>query len=109
MKLVVTKKKCEYGAYTVKDNIVGIDWKQVDVLIFNSCVNTDVDTILEISKAGEVVEKAEDNTEDKPQSKRRERKKRNADQLDADAKQLIDNNAETVDAEEIISGDTVPF
>ena len=22
MKLVVTKKKCEYGAYTVKDNIV---------------------------------------------------------------------------------------
>lgn len=57
MKLVVTTKRCEYGGYSIKDNIVGIDWKQVEVLIFNSCVNTDVDTILEISKAGEVVEK----------------------------------------------------
>ena len=50
--------------------------------------------------------------DDKPATKRRERKKRNAEQLDADAKQLIDNNAEPnpeADAEGIIAGDTVPF
>lgn len=78
-------------------------------------------TVTVDTATGEVVEKAEDkaedNTEDKPTvdntvvTKRRERKKRNADQLEADAKQLIDNNKETevVDAEGIIANDTVPF
>ena len=39
-------------------------------------------------------------------TKRRERKKRNAEQLDADAKQLIENNAEEDD---ILSDGEVPF
>lgn len=67
---------------------------------------------------GEVVEKPEDKPAETPTvgdtvvTKRRERKKRNAEQLDTDAKQLIENNAEPnpeADAEGIIVGDTVPF
>lgn len=64
-------------------------------------------TVTVDTTTGEVVEKAED----KP-TKRRERKKRNAEQLDTDAKQLIENNAEPnpeADAEGIIAGDDVPF
>lgn len=70
------------------------------------------------TSTGEVIEKPEDKSEDKPTvgdtvvTKRRERKKRNAEQLDTDAKQLIENNAEPnpeADAEGIIAGDTVPF
>lgn len=62
---------------------------------------------------GEVVDKPEDKPKETPTvgdtvvTKRRERKKRNAEQLDADAKQLIENNAEP-DAEEVLT-DTVPF
>ena len=65
------------------------------------------------TSTGEVVEKTEDKPAETPTvgdtvvTKRRERKKRNAEQLDADAKQLIENNAEP-DAEEVIT-DTVPF
>lgn len=60
-------------------------------------------TVTVDTTTGEVVDKPED----KP-TKRRERKKRDAEQLDADAKQLIENNKETMDAEEVIT-DTVPF
>jgi hypothetical protein len=65
-------------------------------------------TVTVDTSTGEVVDKPED----KPATKRRERKKRNAEQLDADAKQLIENNAEAnpeADAEGIIAEDTVPF
>lgn len=63
------------------------------------------------TSTGDVVEKTP-TVGDTVVTKRRERKKRNAEQLDADAKQLINNNAEPnpeADAEGIIAGDTVPF
>ena len=60
------------------------------------------------TSTSEVVEKSDNTpTVDTPVvTKRRERKKRNAEQLDADAKQLIDNNAEEDD---VLSDGDVPF
>lgn len=64
-------------------------------------------TVTVDTSTGEVVEKPEE----KP-TKRRERKKRDAEQLAADTQALVENNAEAnpeADAEGIIAGDTVPF
>lgn len=62
-------------------------------------------TVTVDTSTGEVVDKPED----KP-TKRRERKKRNAEQLDADTQALVENNAEPeADAEGIIANETVPF
>lgn len=62
-------------------------------------------TVTVDTSTGEVVDKPED----KP-TKRRERKKRGAEQLAADTQALVENNAEPeADAEGIIAGDTVPF
>lgn len=74
--------------------------------------STPVETVTVNTSTGEVVE---DKPVDTPTvgtdvvTKRRERKKRDAEQLDADAKQLIDNNKEAEETDEIISGETVPF
>lgn len=86
---------------------------------------TTTETVTVDTSTGEVLpepvpEPVEEKAEEKPQSndtptsdvgdtvvtKRRERKKRNAEQLDADTKQLIDNNME---AEGIMANETVPF
>ena len=67
-------------------------------------------TVTVDTTTGEVVETP--TVGDTVVTKRRERKKRDAEQVDADAKQLIENNAEPnpeADAEGIIAGDTVPF
>ena len=71
-----------------------------------------VETVTVDTTTGEVVNKAEEKPVDTPTvgtdvvTKRRERKKRNAEQLDADAKQLIENNAEEDD---VLSDGEVPF
>ena len=72
-------------------------------------VETPDQTVTVDTSTGEVVDK-HDNTptvDTTVVTKRRERKKRNAAQLDADAQQLIDNNAETED--DILSDGEVPF
>ena len=72
-------------------------------------VETPDQTVTVDTSTGEVVDK-HDNTptvDTTVVTKRRERKKRNAEQLDADAKQLIENNAETED--DILSDGEVPF
>lgn len=64
-------------------------------------------TVTVDTSTGEVVDKPED----KP-TKRRERKKRDAEQLAADTQALVENNAEPnpeADAEGIIANETVPF
>ena len=71
-----------------------------------------VETVTVDTTTGEVVNKAEEKPVDTPTvgtdvvTKRRERKKRNAEQLDADAQQLIENNAEEDD---VLSDGEVPF
>ena len=57
MKLVVTTEKHYYNEFTIIQSLQNIDWSTVDVLIYHSSQDNSVDTILEISRAGENVEK----------------------------------------------------
>lgn len=57
MRLVVTLDKHYYTDFTVIQSIQNIDWSKVDVLVYHSSEDNDVDTILEVSRAGEHVEK----------------------------------------------------
>ena len=57
MKLVVTVEKHYYNDFTIIQSLQNIDWSKVEVLIYHSSVDNDVDTILEVSRAGETVEK----------------------------------------------------
>lgn len=69
---------------------------------------TTTTTVTVDTSTGEVVDKPENTPTmgDTVVTKRRERKKRNAEQLDADAQQLIDNNA---DEDDVLSDGEVPF
>lgn len=57
MKLVVTTEKHYYNEFQVIQSLQNIDWTAVEVLVYHSSQDNDVDTILEISRAGETVEK----------------------------------------------------
>lgn len=57
MQLVVSEKKYEYSNFVNVQSLKDINWDDVEVLIFNSCKDKDVDAILELSKAGKKVEK----------------------------------------------------
>lgn len=57
MQLVVSKDKRNYHEFTWINSLQNIDWSTVDVLVYHSSKDTEVDTILELSRAGESVEK----------------------------------------------------
>ena len=54
-KLVVSTNRYEYSGYKCVSSLQNIDWKSVDVLIYNRAKDGDVDAILELSKACDVV------------------------------------------------------
>ncbi len=57
MKLVMTINNYEYEKYRCIKSFQNINWDDVEVLIYHSSRDTEVDSILELSKAGECVEK----------------------------------------------------
>lgn len=57
MKIVVTDKKKDYLEFKSCQTLKGVNWDSVDVLIYNSSTDSEIDTILELSKAGKKVEK----------------------------------------------------
>lgn len=57
MKLVVSREKRNYNDFQYINTLQNIDWSNVEVLIYHSSIDSDVDAILEISRAGETVEK----------------------------------------------------
>ena len=50
MKLVVTTEKHYYNEFQVIQSLQNIDWTAVEVLVYHSSQDNDVDTILEISR-----------------------------------------------------------
>ena len=57
MKLVLSVNKYEYENYTCIQSFQNIDWNNVEVLIYHSSRDTEVDVIMELSKASKIVEK----------------------------------------------------
>lgn len=57
LQLVISKNRHDYENFECRQSLLGIDWKDVSVLIFNNSKDDEVDVILELSKAGEIVEK----------------------------------------------------
>lgn len=56
-KLVVSTNRFDYINFKCTQSLQNVDWNNVECLIFHTSRDNDVDTILELSKAGEVVKK----------------------------------------------------
>ena len=57
LQLVVSKNRYSYSNFECVQSLDDIEWSNVSVLIFNSCKDDEVKTILGLSKAGEIVKK----------------------------------------------------
>ena len=57
LRYIVSNEKANYLNYKCTNTLQNIVWESVDVLIFNASKDTDVEAILALSKAGEIVPK----------------------------------------------------